>query len=201
MNRTMTLLVLLCLSACGPAQDRHQTDEHGHAAEMEPEMGPHGGRQLEEADFALELAIVENGMPPEYRVWATMGDAPVSPEDVELALTLTRLGGMTNEIGFEARGDFLRGDSVVYEPHSFVVSVEARHQGRTYRWQYENFDGRTQIAPDIAEEAGIVVETAGPASIRDHITVLRPGRLRSRERESRQCAFRRRDPIRPRVDR
>ena len=34
-----------------------------------------------------------------------------------------------------------------------------------------DFDGRTQIAPDIAEEAGIVVETAGPASIRDHVTV------------------------------
>lgn len=34
-----------------------------------------------------------------------------------------------------------------------------------------DFDGRTRIAPDIAAEAGIVVETAGPASIRDHVTV------------------------------
>ena len=172
MNHTITLVVLLLLAACGPAQDRHQeTDEHGHAAEAEPEMGPHGGRLLEDGDFALELAIVENGMPPEYRVWATMDGAPVAPEDVDLAVTLTRLGGVMNEIGFEVGGDFLRSDTVVHEPHSFVVTVEARHRGRTHRWQYENFDGRTRIAPDIAEEAGIVVEAAGPASIRDHITV------------------------------
>ena len=190
MNRTMTLLVLLCLAACGPAEDRHQaTDEHGHAAEAEPEMGPHGGRLLEDGNFALELAIFETGVPPELRAWATIDGVPVSPGDVDLAVTLTRLGGMTDEIGFEAGRGFLRGNTVVYEPHSFVVAVEARHQGRNHWWQYENFDGRTQIAPDIAEEAGIVVETAGPASIRDRIHRLRSGRLRSRERESRQRTF------------
>ena len=32
-------------------------------------------------------------------------------------------------------------------------------------------EDRTRIAPDIADEAGIVVETAGPASIREHVTV------------------------------
>ncbi len=32
-------------------------------------------------------------------------------------------------------------------------------------------EDRTRIAADIAEEAGIVVETAGPASIREHVTV------------------------------
>ena len=172
MNRTITILALLILAACGQVDDLQQaTDEHGHSAETEPETGPHGGRLLEDGDFALELTIFETGVPPEYRVWATRDGIPVTPEDVDLAVTLTRLGGVTNEIGFEPSGEFLRGDTVVYEPHSFVVSVEARHAGRTHRWQYENFEGRTRIAADIAEEAGIVVETAGPASIRDHVTV------------------------------
>ncbi|MDJ0938310.1 MAG: efflux RND transporter periplasmic adaptor subunit [Woeseiaceae bacterium] len=172
MNRTMILFALLLLAACGPADDmRQSTDAHGDAAEAEPETGPHGGRLLEDGGFALELALFEAGLPPEYRAWATSDGEPVPPGDIDLTVTLTRLGGVTDEIGFGPSADFLRGDSVVYEPHSFVVSVEARRNGRTHRWQYESFDGRTRIAPDIAEEAGIVVEKAGPASIRDDVTV------------------------------
>jgi len=172
MNRTMTLLVLLLLAACGPADNTHpETDEHGHAAEAEPETGSHGGRLLEAGNFSLELAIVETGVAPEFRAWASLDGKPVSPGDVDLAVTLTRLGGATDEFGFEPVADYLRGDAVVGEPHSFVVSVEARHEGRTHRWQYENFEGRTRIATGIAEEAGIVVETAGPATIREHLTV------------------------------
>lgn len=172
MKRTMTLLAVLLLVACGPVEDLHQASgEHGDEAGGEAETGPHGGRLLEDGDFALELAIFESGVPPEYRAWATSGGKPVSPGDVGLEVTLTRLGGDTDEIGFEPSGDFLRGDTVVYEPHSFVVSVEARRDGRTHRWQYEAYEGRTRIAPDIAEEAGIVVEMAGPASIRDQVTV------------------------------
>ncbi len=168
---TLTLLALL-LAACGPADDmREATDAHGRTAEAEPAMGPHGGRLLDDGAFALELAIFETGLPPEYRAWATSGGAPVSPGDVDLTLTLTRLGGITDEVGFVPSGEFLRSVTTVPEPHSFVVAVEARHQGRTYRWQYDNFDGRTQIAPGIAADAGIVVEIAGPATIRDHITV------------------------------
>ena len=91
MNRTMTLIALLLLAACGPAADMHQaTDEHGHAAEAEPETGPHGGRLLEDGDFALELAIFETGVPPEYRAWATSDGMSVSPGDVDLDVTLTR---------------------------------------------------------------------------------------------------------------
>ncbi len=172
MNRTMTLLVLLLLAACSPANDMDRaTDGHGGAAEAEPASGPHGGRLLEDGDFALEIAIVEAGLPPRYRVWARSAGAPVTPGDINLVITLTRLGGEEEEIRFEAGEDFLRSETVIPEPHSFVVSVEARHQGRSYRWSYDNFDGRTRIAPDIAAEAGIVVETAGPATIRDHLTV------------------------------
>lgn len=172
MNRTMKLFALLLLAACSPTEDMHEaTDERSYSAEAEPETGQHGGRLLEDGDIALELALLESGLSPEYRAWASIDGAPVSPGDVGLAVTLTRLDGTTTKIGFVVERDSLRGDKVVSEPHSFDVSVELRHEGRTYRWQYEEAEGRTQIAPEIAEEAGIVVETAGPASIRDHVTV------------------------------
>ena len=172
MNRTMTLFALLLLAACGPAENTRQaTDALGDAAEAEPETGSHGGRLLTDGEFVLELAIVDTGVLAEYRAWSSIGGTPVSPGDVNLAVTLTRLGGETEEIGFEPDGDFLRSDTAIDKPHSFVVSINARHQGNAHSWQYDSFDGRTRIASDIASEAGIVVETVGPATIRDHITV------------------------------
>ena len=162
MNRTMTLIALLLVAACGPAEDMRQaSDAHGRATDMEAPVGPHGGRLLEDGDFALELALVETGVPPEYRAWATSDGVAVSPGELDLAVTLTRLDGRLEALGFEPSGDFLRGDSTIDEPHSFVVNVEARYRGRIFSWQFDSFEGRTQIAPNIAAEAGIAVETAG----------------------------------------
>jgi len=174
MKHPITLFVVLIamlVTGCSGTDDEHGADEHGHEAEAEPAKGPHRGRLLTDGDFEIELAIFETGVPPEYRVWATDAGAPISPHDVDLQVTLTRLGGISDDIGFVAQDDFLRGDVVVYEPHSFLVTVEASYQGSTHRWEYENFEGRTRIARDIAEEAGIVVETAGPATISENLTV------------------------------
>lgn len=51
------------------------------------------------------------------------------------------------------------------------MTIEAGYKGTTHRWEYDNFEGRTRIARDIAEAAGIVVEDAGPATIRENVTV------------------------------
>jgi cobalt-zinc-cadmium efflux system membrane fusion protein len=174
MNRSIFVLAftLLIVAACGPADDAIEAvDAHGAGEEAEPAKGPHRGRLLEEDDFSLELAIFETGVPPEFRAWATDNGAPVAPGDVGLRVTLTRLGDVKDEIKFVPQQDFLRGDSVVYEPHSFIVTVDADHGGRKYQWQYDNLEGRTQIASDIALAAGITVEMAGPALIRDEVTV------------------------------
>ena len=89
----------------------------------EPAKGPHGGRLLSEGSFTLELAVFETGVPPEFRAWVTEEGVPVAPGDVDLHVTLTRLGGGRDEIGFAPREDFLRGDTLVYEPHSFIVAA------------------------------------------------------------------------------
>lgn len=176
MNRSVTALVLVfaLVTACGRAdnaQHEHASGSHGESEEAEPAKGPNRGRLLEDNGFAVELAIFETGVPPEFRVWATNDGTPVPAADVNVHVTLTRLGNIKDEIGFAPQGDFLRGDTVVYEPHSFVVTIEATYQGATHRWEYDNFEGRTQIAPDIAAAAGIAVEKAGPASIREQVTV------------------------------
>ena len=133
------------------------------AQEAEPEKGPHRGRMLRDGDFAVELAIFETGVPPEFRVWVSDDGEPVSPDVVDLQVNLTRLGNVVDYIRFRAEGDYLRGDTVIYEPHSFVVTVIAQYQGKTYRWDYDNFEGRTLIGDGVAEAMGIATEIAGSA--------------------------------------
>ena len=143
----------------------------GSPAEETPERGPHNGRLLRNGDFVLELAIFETGIPPEFRAWATDGGRPLGPESVDLGVRLTRLGNQIDEIGFRPQGDFLRGSAVVYEPHSFMVSIEASYGGRTHHWEYESFEGRTRISQEMADAFGLETMLAGPAVLEETIIV------------------------------
>ncbi|MFP5307424.1 MAG: lipoprotein, partial [Gammaproteobacteria bacterium] len=157
-------LALIVLSACSPQESSPSTPErHGsEAAAPEPEKGPHRGRLLRDGDFALEVAIFESGVPPEFHLYATQGGQPVPPEQVQARIELTRLGDPPSTFDFTPEGDHLKGSGVVHEPHSFVVTVSAEHAGRRYNWTYDSFEGRTQIAENVARDAGIRAEPAGP---------------------------------------
>ena len=143
--------------------------------QAEPEKGPHNGRMLREGSFALELAIFETGVPPEFRVWLTDNKNPINPDDVELTVTLTRLGNVIDDIKFISQSDFLRGDMEIYEPHSFIVTVNASYQGKTYRWQYDNLEGRTKIEPAVAD--AMAIETAIAGSQKLHQTIPAYGQV------------------------
>jgi membrane fusion protein, heavy metal efflux system len=156
--------------------------------EEEPAKGPHRGRLLTEDDFVLELSIFETGVPPEFRVWVTDEGEPVNPEQVSLKVELTRLGDVVDTIRFTPQGDFLRGDMEIYEPHSFVVTITAQYQGKTFEWQYDNFEGRTTIASDVAEAMEIVTQIAGPATLTETVQVF--GRLVAPPHATRQISAR-----------
>jgi len=140
-------------------------------AEEEPEKGEHRGRLLKDEEFVLELAIFETGVPPEFRVWITNNGESVRPEEVDLKIILTRLGGVQDNINFTPQDDFLRGDLEVYEPHSFVVNVNAEYQGQTHQWQYDNFEGRTMIEPEVAEALKIGTSIAGSTTLKETVSV------------------------------
>ena len=144
-------------------------DEHGEATE-EMVKGPHGGRLLTDGDFAVEVTIYERGVPPEFRVYALDGGQPVDPATVMLTTALQRFGGRVDRFQFRKREDYLVGDRTVEEPHSFEVEVVAEHGGVAHRWEYESWEGRTEVSPAAIASSGISIETVGPATIRTTTT-------------------------------
>lgn len=194
MNTRITLMLLaqvaLLVAACsGP--DTHTegaASSHGEEAAATEAKGPNGGRLLTSGDFELELAILETGVPPEFNAWVTKGGRAVAPTDVTLQVNLTRLGGRIDPIAFTPNGAYLRGDAVIYEPHSFEVSIEAAHAGETHRWNYENFEGRTRIAAEVAESLGVETALAGNAILKDTLTVY--GRIRTNPKRVREVRAR-----------
>lgn len=184
-------LIWICISifllvSCG---DELRSPVTMVAEEIEDyERGPNNGRLLEDGDFAIELAIFETGVPPEFRAWATYLDSPVGPQDVDLEVTLTRLGDELNVIGFVPAGGMLRGDTVVYEPHSFFVAIDARFRNINYHWDYESLEGRTTILPEMSAAFGIETDIAGPATLQQSLNVV--GRITSNNEYSRDITAR-----------
>ena len=162
--------LMYSLAGCSNQQDSDSGDSHGTTAqEQDFERGPHNGRLLRDGDFSLEITIFETGVPPEFRVYPFESGQPIAPNSVELSIDLARLGDHVDPFNFVAQNDFLRGDAVVLEPHSFDVSVSARHSSGQYQWNYESYEGRTQIEPEIASAMGIEVEQATSGLVRETI--------------------------------
>jgi membrane fusion protein, heavy metal efflux system len=189
------LALLLAASALTGCGDRSKPAEEGAhaAAAADYERGPHRGRMLRDGDFAIEMTIFEDGVPPEFHIYAYRKDKPLDPRQVQLSVDLTRLGGKVDRFSFTPQQDYLRGSATVHEPHSFDVKVTAVEGGRRHAWAYASYEGRTTIARAAADAAGVKVEAAGPATLaetmdlqgrveimpegRSEVRALYPGRI------------------------
>ena len=155
----VAILLLSLAAGCmenAPETGHEHTPDGGHGGEAhEPEEGPMGGRLLEDGDISLEITMFETGVPPEFRVYARRGGKSIDPSAIQVTMELTRLGGIKDRISFEPEGQFLRSTSSIREPHSFAVRVRAQAGSEVHTWDYESFEGRTSIAPEIARQAGV----------------------------------------------
>lgn len=157
-----------CSEQSGPAGG---TDGKG-AEEAEFERGPHNGRLLKSGALALELTIFETGVPPVFHAYPYVDGKPIAPSAVALTIALKRLGGQVDTFSFKPEGDFLAGNATVEEPHSFDVNVVASYQGKTHKWSYESYEGRTTIPDKIARQAGVTTARVGPARIKETVDLL-----------------------------
>ena len=190
MRWTLTAVLILVSLACDATQGgREHAAGRGHDASEESEAkGPNGGRLLTSGAFELELGIFERGTPPEYRAWATSDGRVLEPGDFTLEVKLVRLGGREDRIAFAPRGDHLVSTSHIAEPHSFEVSIEASHAEQHHAWEFDSFEGRTRIDPDMAESRGVETEIAGPATLAKAVTVY--GRARANPERVREIRAR-----------
>ena len=158
------------LAACGGHRGADAVHDHdtsdGHAGAEEIRKGEHGGRLLEQDDYAVELAIAEDGTPPRYQAWLYRNGKSVPGSAGSVAVRLRRLGNLAENHALEPQADgSLLARTVVGEPHSFVVTVDATWRGRDHRWTYDSFEARVELTPEAAARAGLALETAGPATL------------------------------------
>ena len=168
-------LSILALATVSCSEDSGMSDT-GPGADLvaatdEYERGPHRGRMLREGEFALELTIFEDGVDPQFRLFPYLNGEPVNPSQVDATIDLTRLGGLVDHFEFTPQDDYLVGNGVVTEPHSFDVAVTARMSDLSGQWEYESYEGRTTFSQEQADAGGIVVEPAGPATMNETIEV------------------------------
>lgn len=140
--------------------------------------GPHGARLLSDDGMQLEMTIYETGVPPQFRVYPYDGSQkPLPPKDVNLVVELHRLGGRVDRITFTPEADYLRGNEVVEEPHSFDVKVTASSRGRQHAWAYSQIEGKVQLGADQVKSAGITIAAVGPRTMQTIVEL--PGEVKA----------------------
>lgn len=175
MRKTHFILAALLaapLAACGQSGGEVAETEAAEAAAGDYEKGPHNGRMLRDGDFAIELTVFEDGVPPEYRLYAYRDNEPLDPRQVRARVTIKRLDGEVTAFGFQPQEDYLRGNSVLVEPHSFDVEVVASTQGKIHRWAFPSYEGRVTITDEAARAAGITTEIAGPRQVGETVEII-----------------------------
>lgn len=169
MKKTCLLLPLLLASALMLAACERKTEaETAQDGAAETLRGPHKGRLFVKDGFALEVTIFEDGVEPEFRVYPTLKGKPLDPKTVALTLTLTRLGAIQT-VHFSPKSDYLLGDQVVYEPHSFAVALAATYQQKSYPFSYEQIEWRVRLSAEQTAAAGMEILKAGPARLGDEV--------------------------------
>ncbi|UOD29238.1 efflux RND transporter periplasmic adaptor subunit [Massilia violaceinigra] len=174
------LLAALIVTRKGatPGQDDHE--EHGghaetaevdhggkpHQEDAVPARGPHGGKLFVSQGYGLEATIFDHSAGPQFRIYTYQDGKALDPSASKVQVTLERLGRPPQTMRFAREEDYLRGDAVVGEPHSFKVGVLAEHGGKTYRFAYEQVEARVTMSETQVAQNGIDIHTAGPARIK-----------------------------------
>ena len=76
---------------------------------------------------------------------------------------------------FKPEADYLIGDQIVEEPHSFDVMIAAEWKGKTFDWEYSQVEARVEMPDEMLKSIGVEILTAGPAMIKPSLKL--PGEI------------------------
>lgn len=161
----------------GAAADGHEdapshADSEHHDAGSAPAKGPHGGKLFARDGYGIEITIFEQGVEPQFRLYAYRDGKALAPLASQVTLTLERLGRPAQVFRFSPENDYLKGDSVVEEPHSFKATIDAQYEGKAYRFGYEQVEARVAMTEAQLRQSGVEVLTAGPAKIKRNLQLI-----------------------------
>lgn len=155
-------------------------DDHGHGAGAahaehaagEAQKGARGGKLFVDGDFGLEVTIFETGVEPEFRLYTYTKGKPLDPAGTTATITLERLGRGPQQIQFTKVADYLKGNAVIEEPHSFEVTVVSQRESKTYRFAYAQEEARIAMSDAQVKDAGIEIKLAGSAKIKSTLQLI-----------------------------
>lgn len=153
------------------AKDHLPLTQDAHMGEHVPQTkeiikGPHGGKLFTQNGYGVEVTIFERNTPPEFRVYTYENGQPLSPTKSVITIQLERLGSKPQLIQFTQENDYLKGNAVIEEPHSFKMNIAAKYAGKNYQFTYEQVESRVKITDKQLTINSIEVLTAGPAKIK-----------------------------------
>lgn len=169
------LLVMILAYAWQKTSTKHshqhdEADEHHAQETTEIEKGIHGGRLFRADNFALEVKIFEQGVEPQLRVYAFDNNKIIAPKDVQAQVVITRLDA-TQTLSFRPEADYLLGDAIVYEPHSFAVQVKASYAGKNYVFDWQQVEGRLTLPTASLTSSGIELLTVSPQTLTESLSL------------------------------
>ncbi len=140
-----------------------------------PSKGSMGGKLFTTDGFGVEVTIYEKGTQPQFRLYLYENDKLISPAEAKVSITLTRIGAPAQLFRFAPEGNYLIGDQVVEEPHSFEIEITAERNNKTIYWNYDQIEGRVEMLDTTLKSNGIEIITASPATIKPTLTL--PGEI------------------------
>ncbi|MBP6058240.1 MAG: efflux RND transporter periplasmic adaptor subunit [Nitrosomonas sp.] len=155
--------------------DAAHTNTNEKLTENQPGTGPRGGKLFTENGFSVELTIFEKGVSPQFRIYLYDKEKLLPPTAATVAITLSRLGAPAQLFKFTPEANYLLGDQVVAEPHSFDIAIAAEHHGKIMRWSHRQIEGRVEIPDAMLKSMGIELLTAEPTIIKPKLKL--PGEV------------------------
>lgn len=129
-------------------------------------------KRLDDQKLKIEVSLVEDKeRGAKFHIYFFDEEKPIPPSDVQFKLRLLRIN-REEEIPFEIKNDHLESLKIIEEPHSFKVDIEANYQGKTYSWEYENYESRVELSEEAIKKNGIQTEIARPLKIDMKLKVM-----------------------------
>lgn len=172
------VIAILILSSQGGTKLREE-DKNAHDAppldnhsSTEPQTGQHGGKLFTQNGYGIEIIIFEKDIEPEFRVYTYKNGKPLDPATSKVNITLERLGRKPQRITFVKQNDYLKGNAIVEEPHSFKVTINAQFDNKPYSFTYEQIEARVSMTDQQIKQGNIEMLTSGPARIKSTLQLI-----------------------------